>query len=433
MLFLPEDLMKCDPWKWNRGKDTGGAGRSANMDMSSYSLLQRNPKVAKVAYDEQEDSIFTGCTSSSWEQCYDGAGCENTECFTESNYAPGMNQQLWSQLPEDLVDRILACLPVVSFLQLRIVCKKWSTIMYSPSFLEMCSQVPIQGPFFIKIHRSEYNRMLPSYNPVLGKWHEIPINFLPSHAGIPVASAGGLLCFINRYHGYVDNFCTLFVCNPLTKSWRELPSMPCKQRPILVSMVTERHPFRYKVIVVSPVTTDIFDSVTGAWRRVGSLPRGEEISRNVAFSNGNLYCLTPRWYNCALLAYNLEQEVWEKVKTGRLPGYCQFRNLVGCKGCIVIVGKSVRQHVLSVCIWLLDPKTLKWKEIGRMPQPMSDHFLGRPSESFYCTGHGDLIFLTRDNSEMGLLFNLSQKAWVWVYDCPSLDSFAFEPRLDAVA
>ena len=73
---------------------------------------------------------------------------------------------------------------------------------------------------------------------------------------------------------------------------------------------------------------------------------------------------------------------------------------------------------------------MKWREVGRMPQRMSDHFLGRPSESFYCTGHGHLIFLTRDNCDMGLLFDLKQKAWQWVTGCPNLDGLAFEPRLD---
>lgn len=417
------------------------------MDVSSYAVLQNNSKRGGGVFVEgQEDASYPACTSNTWQQQQQqqqrfdaggGGGANASDTCTAADDHNRcdlvMNERLWSQLPEDLVDRILAWLPVASFLRLRTVCKKWSTIMYSPSFLEVCSQVPTQGPYFMKISNCEYSRLLSSYNPVLCKWHDIPISFLPPHAGFPVASAGGLLCLINKFHGYVDDFCSLFVCNPLTKSWRELPPMPCKQRPILVSMVAERRPFSYKVIVAGLLTTEVFDSTTCSWRRVGSLPRGEEVSGNIAFSNGNLYCLTPRWYNCALLAYNLQQEVWVKVKTGRLPGYCQFRNLVGCKGCIVIVGKSVRHHVLSVCIWLLDQKTMKWKEVGRMPQRMSDHFLCRPSESFYCTAHGDLIFLTRDNCDMGLLFNLSHKTWIWVSDCPNLEGLAFEPRLDAIA
>lgn len=390
--------------------------------MSSYSLLQSNSSNKATMYGHEDSSIH-GCA---WNYG------QNSYSHELDEFNPLMDEHLWSQLPEDLVDRILAWLPVASFLRLRRVCRKWSTIMHLPSFLEVCASVPTTNPYFIKISNCEYSRLLSSYNPMLNKWHNIPIGFLPSHVGFPVASAGGLLCFINKFHGYVDDFCSLYMCNPLSKNWKELPAMPCKQRPILVSMVAERLPFKYQIIVAGLLTTEVYDSISGSWRRVGCLPRGEEVSRNIAFCNGNLYCLTPRWYNCTLLAYNLQQEVWAKVKTGRLPGYCQFRNLVGCKGSIVIVGKSVRHQVLCVCIWLLEQKTMKWREVGRMPQQMSDHFLGRPSESFYCTAHGDLIFLTRDNCEMGLLFDILQKSWRWVSGCPNLEGFAFEPRLDAI-
>jgi len=121
------------------------------------------------------------------------------------------------------------------------------------------------------------------------------------------------------------------------------------------------------------------------------------------------------------------------VKTGRLPGYCQFRNLVTCQGHLVLVGKSVRQQVLAVCVWLLDWKSLKWRAVGRLPQSMSDRFLGRPSETFGCCGHGDLLFLTSDRCDMGVLFDLRENKWRWVDGCPPQGegSLVFEPRLDS--
>lgn len=343
-----------------------------------------------------------------------------------------MDQGLWSNLPEDVMDRILAWLPVASFFRFRTVCKRWSYIMFSSSFLSVCSHVPAQSPYFLKIANFENSMILSSFDPSVNKWHNIPIDFLPYHAGYPVAAARGLLCFINKIRGYMDDYTSLFICNPLTKHWRELPPMLSKQRPILVSMVVDKTTKAYKVIVAGQVSTEVFDSSSSTWKKSGSLPRGEEISRNIAYCNGQVYCLAPRWYNCILLSYNVEQEVWARVKTGRLPGYCQFRHLVECKGHLVIVGKSVRHQILTICIWLLEQRTMKWREVGRMPQWMSDLFLRRPSESFYCSGHGDLIFLTRDNYEQGLLCDLTQKSWRWVPSCPNFDALAFEPRLDAV-
>lgn len=293
-------------------------------------------------------------------------------------------------------------------------------------------QVASYEPYFVKISNCEHSRSLLSFDPSMHKWHNVPISYLPSEIGFPVSSGGGLICFSNKLQAHMRDECgVLFVSNPLNKTWKELPRFLSKQRPVLVSMVMWRRPSHYKVIVAGVMSTEIYDSVAGEWLNTGCLPCGEEVSRNVAYCNGSLYCLTPLWYNCVLLAFSIQDEVWTKVKTGRLPGYCQFRNLVTCKGHIVIVGKSLRHQVLSVCVWLLEWKTMKWRETGRMPQRMSDHFLGRPSESFYCCSHGDLIFLTWDKCDMGLLFDLGQNMWRWVVGFSNLDGFSFESRLDS--
>lgn len=85
--------------------------------------------------------------------------------------------------------------------------------------------------------------------------------------------------------------------------------MICKQRAVLVSMVVDRNPYVYKVIVAGLSNTEVYDSVSCVWKKTGSLPRGEEVSRNIAYCDGSVYCLTPRWYNCVLLAYCVQQEV----------------------------------------------------------------------------------------------------------------------------
>jgi hypothetical protein len=60
-------------------------------------------------------------------------------CTTVEN--PDMDGSLWSRLPEDLVDRVLAWLPAASLLRLRTVCRRWSEIMATKCFLEVCTQV----------------------------------------------------------------------------------------------------------------------------------------------------------------------------------------------------------------------------------------------------------------------------------------------------
>ncbi len=64
-----------------------------------------------------------------------------------------MDERLWSDLGEELIDRVLARLPIDSFFRLRVVCKRWNAIIYSQSFISDCSQVFIFiSLYFISIH-----------------------------------------------------------------------------------------------------------------------------------------------------------------------------------------------------------------------------------------------------------------------------------------
>lgn len=171
----------------------------------------------------------------------------------------------------------------------------------------------------------------------------------------------------------------------------------------------------------------------------------------VAAYRGSLYCLTcgP---NSGLLVFSINNEVWSRVKTQRMPGNVKSRQLFECKGRIGIVGKASRNQTLGLCVWLLELKTMKWVEQGRMPPDMFDRLYKKwPCDSMYCAGHGDIIFFTRFYSPLSLTFSISKKQWDWVPPSPmlrdvslnvprprnwsvfqhELDGFSFEPRLDA--
>lgn len=57
-----------------------------------------------------------------------------------------MDERLWGDLREELVDRVLARLPIDSFFRLRAVCKRWNAIIHSHSFISDCSQVSTPFP-----------------------------------------------------------------------------------------------------------------------------------------------------------------------------------------------------------------------------------------------------------------------------------------------
>ncbi|KAJ7531409.1 hypothetical protein O6H91_14G042500 [Diphasiastrum complanatum] len=350
-----------------------------------------------------------------------------------------MDEKLWSNLPDDLVERVLAWLPISSFFRFRTVCKKWRSIMYCRSFLEMNAQVPTREVFFLKVARCKC-RMLTAFNPATNNWANIPVSFLPSQVSVPAASSRGLLCFMAAH--YVDGYSVLLVCNPLTKWWRALPPMSCRRYPFVVGMAVDARRKSYKVVVAGDYnsyanrrSTEVYDSATGIWKTCGSLPHEEEITKTMVACNAHFFCLSRGPGSGGLLAYSLQQEAWMKVRTGRMPGYSKHRHLVASKGRILIVGKALRHQVLGLYIWALDASTTKWREVGQMPQPIAEQFFRTPSECFYCASHGDFIFVSKFFCDQGLAYHLPYNTWTWVLNCPKIANpfiLPFEPSFDAV-
>ncbi|KAG6548169.1 hypothetical protein Mapa_010220 [Marchantia paleacea] len=400
-----------------------GEGSSSSSLVNAAPGRQENPNATSSLYAHR--SVPHGSAS---------AACSQSANTGYDAYEV-MDPRIWSQLPEDMMVCVLAFLPVNCLLRFRAVCKKWDAMMFSRRFLYTRSQVHIQEPYFefINLIYCRMTQQLSSYNPVSNTWHKMSMDFLPPHSGISVASSGGLLCFsAPREFGAG---LSLVVCNPVTKSWRALPPRPLYERPMLVSIVAENRPPRYTVITAGMLSTEIFDSTTLSWRTAGSLPQETTLYPHFAYSAGSLFCLTQDSWSIPVLEFDLQQEVWSAVQTGRLPGQWQSRTLVGCKGSLFIVAKSARKTGISVCVWKLDQATRKWKEIATMPPSMSDRFFKRRCHNICCTGHGNLIFLTRDNCDQGALYNIERDSWVSVYKCHNLapkDPRGFEPVLDVL-
>lgn len=59
-----------------------------------------------------------------------------------------MEAEIWSELPNHLVYKVLALLPFRDFIRLQWVCRRWSHLVDSQSFLEEFSQGPPENPWF---------------------------------------------------------------------------------------------------------------------------------------------------------------------------------------------------------------------------------------------------------------------------------------------
>eukprot|EP00249_Psilotum_nudum_P024104 c29092_g1_i8 orf=2647-3723(+) len=291
----------------------------------------------------------------------------------------------WDKLPQELAERVLACLPVASVFQCRSVCKKWMSILTSSSFLDLWAKVLL------------------------------------------MASSGGLLCFRSRN----TEFTTLTVCNPVTKTFRVLPDMLQIRYIDILGMVADRNSNSYKILVTGTTEssvgysiTELYDSSTESWvhhchSERDCLQFWYEV--HAIWCEGFFYCLTMMPISSTqgyrLLAYDMQQKDWFDLSVKIPSNNLRCPSLLACQGRLLLTGKIVVENTIkSVCIWELDRISLKWKEIDSMPAFILNkihvpHFL-----VIQCFGNSDLICFSRYRGSQSVMYDLSRKTWHWIPD-----------------
>ncbi|KAJ7570039.1 hypothetical protein O6H91_01G104500 [Diphasiastrum complanatum] len=376
-----------------------------------------------------------------------------------------MDADIWCNLPQDLVEKILARLPAFAILQMRGVCKRWKSLIQSSYFSYLRRLNAPNKPYFLfhlTVGRTEH---LVTFDPVLEKWCRIPLPYMPPGLDASlVASAGGLLCFRVRKMGIVS----YLICNPVTKCCRELPP-PLHYRstyrsPCMQALVVDPNKNTYKLVVAGystgrDPTTEVYSSINNSWKLVGNLPLKGDSKATLfqpysgkPFCNGNLYCrafLPP-----SVIVYSVEEEVWVQLKAP-INSSVLTPYLVEHHGHVLMVGglrKAGRKEFSpdSFCIWELDHKEMQWKEVARMPEDMRKLFLQRNVFSkFRSIGKGDLIYFTSASAASSVvMYDFSLNLWKLLPECKlkvgrhhlaSLVGhqlvwdrvFIFEPSLDA--
>ncbi|XP_021300544.1 F-box only protein 6, partial [Herrania umbratica] len=192
-----------------------------------------------------------------------------------------MEQVIWKEFPEDLFEAVIARLPVATYFRFRSVCRKWNSLLDSQSFSQHCAEVPQANPWFYTITHENMN-VGAMYDPSFRKWHHPTITFLPAKMiALPVASAGGLVCFLDIGH---RNF---YVCNPLTQSFKELPARSVKVwSRVAVGMTLNGYSTGrgYKILWVGcDGEYEVYDSVKNSWSRPGSMPPNIKLPLSLNF------------------------------------------------------------------------------------------------------------------------------------------------------
>ncbi|KAG5141998.1 hypothetical protein JHK82_017693 [Glycine max] len=225
-----------------------------------------------------------------------------------------------------------------------------------------------------------------AYYPTLRKWYGIELPLIETSNWF-IASSYGLVCFMNN-----DNKSKLRMCNPITKSYRNLDEPPALESSDYnaLAMPVNRKSHSYNVAIVKSkqipedfvqwgISIHIYDSKNETWMTTSTeVLMGWRGGNESVILNGVLYFLV---YSVggvsleshhALLAYNISycsSQTTLRTSFIDVPYSLTCGRLMNMNEKLVMVG-GIDKHdrpciIKGVGIWVLNDRN--WEKIVRMP------------------------------------------------------------------
>lgn len=359
---------------------------------------------------------------------------------------PDMDPEIWSRMPEELLEKILSFLPLKAFLNLRSTCKNFKSLIFSPSFISRHSSgssLPFSS-FLLLSHPQCYNQF-PLYDSGLGAWRSVALShsdLLPAASTAPsfslLSTSNGLFCFS------LPSSSSFLVCNLLARTSRiiKFPAFPFAFE--LLTLVST--PVGYKLFLLSTGSSSnfsafVYDSNAPSWRKFDGFDPilSDNYHQEGVFFNGCLYFSTPEPFS--VVSFDLESGKWETLNS-ELPGDLTFVRLVCGEGKLYLIG-GVGSNGISRAIkmWELD-RARNWEEVENMPEMICRKFLSvcyHNYEHVYCFWHQGMICVCCNTWPEILYYKMSRRTWHWLPKCPFLPVkcncgfrwFSFVPALYA--
>jgi hypothetical protein len=360
-----------------------------------------------------------------------GSKQKKTKHMEEGSFrTTDMDEALWSLLPEHLLDRILACLPLPNLLCMRPVCKRWSSLLTTQTFLEICTKVPQKPSLLAVFEKGEHGVLTKgcyTFCPKSEKWFPMTMNSLPFKEGDQMVTSQGLLCYVPQKDG--ENEDLLVVCNPLTKAWRLIPLSTSIQMLFLLAVAVDQTTHAYKVIVTGVtekldgqqldaycLITQVYDSITETWQISGELPPGRLFPLHSVWCDGFLY----GWCGKAdqIWIYDINHGSWKGVRL-QLPEHVMNSDvhLVECQGKVLLVTETAGYSGSWPQIWDLELSTMACTQIAQAPKHLSHSFFENVCE-FQCVGYNDAVCFIAHEIPDVLMYQPTKKKWRWMPRCP---------------
>ncbi|KAA8520706.1 hypothetical protein F0562_015022 [Nyssa sinensis] len=338
-------------------------------------------------------------------------------------------------LPDDLLERILAYLPIASIFRAGCVCKRWHEIISSKRFLWNFSNVLSQKPWYFMFTNSDESTGY-AYDPILRKWYSIELPYIKTPNWF-IASSCGLVCFMDN-----DSRSELYVCNPITKQCKRLQEPPGLKFPdySALAISVNRISHNYIVSIVKSklvpgklfqwdLSIHIYDSETMRWLTpLTEVLTGWRAGDESVICDGVLYFLIyPAGGGIlenrhGLVTYNLSScSSHGLLIRSFIPVPCSLTcgRLMNLKEKLVMVGGIGKQDrpdiIKGIGIWVLNGK--RWQEIARMPHKFFQGF-GELDDVFASRGTDDLIYIQSYGAPLLLVFDSDPEAMEMVTEMP---------------
>eukprot|EP00250_Pteridium_aquilinum_P004986 c15159_g1_i1 orf=299-1570(+) len=365
----------------------------------------------------------------------------------EAGEEVSLDQETWSFLPNDVVERVVMRLPLVSLFRVRSVCRGWNSAIQSKCFTDMYSRNCKQDPWLLIFPHNDASAGL-AYDPSSKRWLDVSFRFLPFESRV-VATADGIVCLVPKSSHHKQ----WLVCNPILKVWTRIPSPPglFKLFFLAVGLFVEENDnaCTFKVVMAGSeliaedseqfnLATEVYDSRLGYWVKGGSMLLDAPLSPWKATCKGVMYCITGS-LPFRVLAYDVKRGVWFEVKA-LMPNRLTSVRLIDHNGCLLMVGGIGVSGITSkIGMWTLNTTCTKWIEFGWMPQVHCDDLLQALSRRFICIGQSNFLYFSSKKCLGVLEHNTQTKAWRWIPVNPyfvnihyhMLRGFHFQPRLQS--
>ncbi|KAK4413274.1 F-box protein [Sesamum alatum] len=296
-----------------------------------------------------------------------------------------MNQeQLFTNLPSELIINILSRLPVRTIISCKCVCKSWLNLLDTPEFARSHLSISVPGLILYESlrHVEHFEIFEFEDEPDLER-HELHYNSITKisskefinedHPGLGIqGSANGLVCF--RKIGQHPE--TVYICNPITRDYIQLPTpgtiwyyptivtygfgaskISGQHKVVRIYHECRRDPDTHNLLVIPKSECRVYTLGTGSWRSIAPGPKLEYSCRSIgAFLNGNLHWLVTDLEGFARIScLDLETETFSTISPPALP---ESRRFLG--------GLTVLGDCLCICDNTSDDEIVIWvmKEYG---------------------------------------------------------------------